>query len=173
MLALRLESVLIGHIAQCDDVTLGIAVSVRAGLHQHQLLVFIDDLSITGLGLRHNDLLQVAHILHTNAVGCLVTVEGERRILSGVATLAWYCRVSPAVEAAVGIVHIVLLDNACRCCCCGHCISSASILWTCQDVGQHQGRAQNTHELVHFLLFLGLRWVILCCDRGGVGGRGK
>lgn len=77
MLSLGLESILIGHIAQSDDVTFRIAVAVRAGLHQHQFLMLIDDLSIHSFGLGDNDLLQITHILHTNAIGGLVTVEGE------------------------------------------------------------------------------------------------
>lgn len=148
MIALGLESILISHVAQCDDVALGIAVAVRASLHQHQLLMLIDDLSIGGLCLWNDDLLQVTHILYTNAVGGLVTVWQEG-CFSWAAPFQNY-RISPAVEAAVGVVNIILLDNACWRCCCCHSSRSTSILRTCQDVGQHQSRAQNTHELVHF-----------------------
>lgn len=74
MLALGLESILISHVAQCDDVALGIAVAVRASLHHHQLLMLLDDLSVGGLCPGDYDLLQVTHILYANAIGGLVTI---------------------------------------------------------------------------------------------------
>lgn len=68
MIALRLESVLVGHVAQGDQIAIGIAVAVGSRLYQDQFLVLIDHLSVGGLRLGHNDLLQVADVLHANAI---------------------------------------------------------------------------------------------------------
>lgn len=72
MIALGLEAVLVGHIAQGDDVALGIAVAVATGLDQDELLVLIDYLAVAGLRLGYDDLLQVANVLHSDAIRCLV-----------------------------------------------------------------------------------------------------
>jgi len=77
MISLRLESILIGHVAQGDEVAIGIAVAVGSGLDENQLLVLIDHLAIGGLRLGHNDLLQVANVLHAYSVGGLVAIISE------------------------------------------------------------------------------------------------
>lgn len=73
MIAFWLEAILVGHIAQRDDVALGIAVAVGAGLDQDELFVLIDHLTIAGLRLGYDDLLQVANVLHSDAIRCLIT----------------------------------------------------------------------------------------------------
>lgn len=72
MIALGLESILVGHVAQRDEVAIGIAVAVGARLDQDQFLMLLHHLAIGGLRPGHNDLLQVANVLNAYSVGGLV-----------------------------------------------------------------------------------------------------
>lgn len=88
-------------------------------------------------------------------------------------SLAWRRPNLPAVEAAIGIIHIILLyDAGWRCCCC-YCSSCARILRTGPDITQQQSRAQDTHEFVHFIAMKTDWGFILCCSVFRARKRGK
>lgn len=147
MVTLRLESVLIGHVAQGDEIAIGIAVAVGSGLDQYKLLVFVDHLAIGGLGLGNDDLLQIANVLYAYSVRCLIAIWFGRdrsyvlTLFENGYAIYHFCG-SPAVEATVGVVHIILLDNG-GSCGGGRCTGGSRplILWPGQDIAEQQGGA--------------------------------